>query len=101
MHVASLLGLVSEAKNIHPSRQSQIASLDVKEVTIPAEYLDYTNVFSLDSAAELVWRTYIAAEALPFLLKCQFRQEEVCFLGYVVSSQVVLTFSIASRNCLG
>ena len=47
MHVASLLGSVSEAKNVHPFRQAQIASLDVEEVPvmIPAEYSDYTNVF--------------------------------------------------------
>ena len=53
VHVASLLGSVSEAKNIYSSRQAQTASLDVEEVTIPAEYLDYTDVFSPDSAAEL------------------------------------------------
>ena len=29
VHVASILGWVSEAKNVHPSRQAQIASLDV------------------------------------------------------------------------
>lgn len=49
VQVASVL----EATNIHPSRQTQIASLNVKEVTIPAEYSDYTDVFSLDSVAEL------------------------------------------------
>ena len=38
VRVASLLGLVSEAKNVHPSRQAQIALLDVEEVKIPAEY---------------------------------------------------------------
>ena len=45
----SLCDSVSKAKNVHPFRQAQIASLDVKEVpvTIPAEYSDYTNVFSL------------------------------------------------------
>ena len=31
-------------------------------------------------------------EALPSWSKCQFRQEEVCFLEYVRSSHVVLTF---------
>ena len=38
VHVVSLLGSVLDAKNVHLSRQAQIASLDVKEVTIPVEY---------------------------------------------------------------
>lgn len=33
--------------------------MDVKEVTISAEYLDYTDVFSLDSAAKLPKHTRI------------------------------------------
>ena len=41
---------------------------------------------------KLVWGTYTAAEALPSWSKCQFGQEEVRFLGYVVSSQGVLTY---------
>ena len=40
---------VRETTNIHHSRQTQFASLNVKGVTIPAEYSDYTDVFSLDS----------------------------------------------------
>ena len=55
MHMAAL----SVGSNVHPSRQAQIASLDVEEVTIPAEYLDYTDVFSPDSAAELPEHTGI------------------------------------------
>ena len=39
--------------------QAQIASLDVEKITIPAEYLDYTNVLSPDSAAELPKHTGI------------------------------------------
>ena len=39
--------------NVHSSRQAQITLLDVKEVTISAKYLDYTNVFSPDSATGL------------------------------------------------
>lgn len=51
----NLYGLVSEAKNVHLSCQTQIALLDVEEVsiTIPAKYLDYTNVFFLNSVAKL------------------------------------------------
>ena len=39
--------------NVYSSWQAQITLLDVKEVIIPAKYLDYTNVFSPNSAAEL------------------------------------------------
>ena len=47
----SLCDSVSKAKNVHPFRQAQIASLDVEEVpvTIPAVYSDYTDVFSLQT----------------------------------------------------
>ena len=55
VHMAAL----SVGSTVHPSRQAQIASLDVEEVTIPAEYLDYTDVFSPDSAAELPEHTGI------------------------------------------
>ena len=55
VHVASVL----ELDSVHPSRQAQIASLDVEEVTIPAEYSDYANVFSSDSAAGLPEHTSI------------------------------------------
>ena len=49
----------SLGSNVHPSWQAQIALLDVKEVTIPAEYLDYIDVFSLNSMAELLEHTGI------------------------------------------
>ena len=45
--------------SVHPSRQAQISSLDIKKVTIPSEYADYTNVFSPNSAAELLKLTGI------------------------------------------
>ena len=45
--------------SVHPSQQAQISSLDVKEVIIPFEYTDYTDVFSPDSAAELLEHTDI------------------------------------------
>ena len=55
MHMAAL----SIDSNVYSSRQARIASLDVEEVTSSAEYLDYTNVFSPDSAAELPEHTGI------------------------------------------
>ena len=48
VHIAAL----SVDSNVHPSRQAQIALLDVEEVIIPSEYTEYTDVFSSDSAAE-------------------------------------------------
>ena len=45
--------------SVHSSRQAQISSLDVKEVTIPSKYADYIDVFSPDSAAELPEHTGI------------------------------------------
>lgn len=41
------------ALNIHPSQEVKIVLLDVEKVTISSKYTDYTNVFSLDSAAKL------------------------------------------------
>ena len=38
---------------IHLSRQTQVAVLTSEETGIPAEYSDFSNVFSSDSAAEL------------------------------------------------
>lgn len=49
----------SLGSNVHPSRQVQITLLDVKEVTIPSKYTDYTNVFSPNSTAELLEHTGI------------------------------------------
>ena len=39
---------------IYPSGQAQVAALMSKENGIPAEYSDFSNVFSSDSAAELL-----------------------------------------------
>ena len=44
---------VRAASNVHLSRQAQITLLKVEEIIIPSEYVDYTNVFSPDSAAKL------------------------------------------------
>ncbi len=51
VHVASLN--LRSKMSIHPAWEASIALLLTEEVTIPAEYLDYTNVFLKDSAAEL------------------------------------------------
>ena len=45
--------------SVHLSWQAQISLLDIKKVTIPFKYTDYTNVFSLGSAAELPEHTGI------------------------------------------
>ena len=44
---------------IYPSYQAQVASLNSEETEIPAEYSDFSNVFSLDSTAELPEHTRI------------------------------------------
>ena len=53
------MAALSMGSNVHPSRQAQIALLDVKKVTISPKYTDYTNVFSPDSATELPEHTGI------------------------------------------
>lgn len=45
--------------NIHFFLQAQIGLLEVERITILSEYTDYTNVFLLDSAAELPKHTGI------------------------------------------
>lgn len=40
--------------NIHPSQKARISLLDVKKITIPFKYANYTNIFSLDSMVELL-----------------------------------------------
>ncbi len=54
-HVASLN--LGSKMSIHSAQEAQIASLLTEEVTIPAEYLDYTDVFLKNSASELPKRT--------------------------------------------
>ena len=51
LHVAALVEPTTMP--IHSSRQAQVAALTSKETEILAEYSDFSNVFSLDSAAEL------------------------------------------------
>lgn len=63
VHVEAIMGALK--MTIHLSREAQITLLKVEEVseaTVPSarfEYLDYVNVFSPDSAAELLENTGI------------------------------------------
>ena len=57
VHVAALAEPTTMP--IHPSRQAQVAALTSEETGIPAEYSDFSNVFSSDSAAELPEHTGI------------------------------------------
>ena len=45
--------------NIHASQWAQISLLDIEEVTIPSEYIAYTDVFLPNSAVELPKHTNI------------------------------------------
>ena len=49
---------------IHPAREAQIASLLAEEVTVPAEYSDFADVFSKESAEVLPERTGINEHAI-------------------------------------
>ena len=60
VHIAAFMGLMT----IQHSREAQIASLDVEEVTVPTQYSDYTDVFSKDSAKELPKHTGINDHAI-------------------------------------
>ena len=53
------MAALSMGSNVHPSQQAQIALLDIKEVTILTEYLDYINIFLPNSAVELLEDTGI------------------------------------------
>ena len=57
VHVAALAEPTTMP--IHPSCQAQVAALTSEETGIPAEYSDFSNVFSSDSAAELPEHTGI------------------------------------------
>ena len=57
VHVAALAEPTTMP--IHPSRQAQVAALTSEETGIPAEYSDFSDVFSSDSVAELPEHTGI------------------------------------------
>ena len=81
VHIASIL----EATSIHPSRQAQIASLNAKEVTIPAEYSDYTEVFFSETAAELPEHTGINDHPIDLVAPIFLSAERTSSLRYVSS----------------
>ena len=60
VHVASL----NLTPGIHPDREAQIASLLTKEVKIPDEYSDFTDVFSEEKALVLPERTEFNEHAI-------------------------------------
>ena len=72
VHVTSLsftpfvTSLASTPLNVHPSRRPQISGLIAKEVLtkVPAKYLDFAIVFSLDLAFELPEHTGINDHAI-------------------------------------
>ena len=65
VHVAALAKLTTMP--IHPSRQAQVAALTSEETGIPAEYSDFSDVFSSDSAAELSKHTGINDHSINLL----------------------------------
>ena len=52
IHIVALAELITIW--MYPSYQAKITSLTSKEIGIPAEYSDFSNVFSSNSAAELL-----------------------------------------------
>ena len=62
VHVAFLN--LAPAPGIHPDRAAQIASLLTKEVKIPEEYSDFTDVFSEEKALVLPERTEFNQHAI-------------------------------------
>ena len=62
VHV-SFLSLRSKM-TIHPARDAQIASLLAEEVTVPAKYSDFANVFLKESTEVLTERTEINEHAI-------------------------------------
>ena len=61
VHVASLSSTPLPSRNVHPSRRPQISGLIAEEAPtkVPAEYLDFADVFSSDLASELPEHTGI------------------------------------------
>ena len=62
VYVASLS--LGAKMSVYPAREAQTASLVAEEVTIPAEYSDFTDVFSKESAAELLGQSDINEHAI-------------------------------------
>ena len=72
VYVVSLNSTSLVSFDIHPSRRPQIFGLITKEALtkVPAEYLDFADVFSLDLASELLKYTRINNHAIK-LVDCQ------------------------------
>ena len=62
VHVASLS--LGAKMSVHPAREAQIVSLVAEEVTISAEFSDFADVFSKESAAELPEQSDINEHAI-------------------------------------
>ena len=73
----------SVGSNIHLSRKAEIPLLDVKEVTIPSKYADYTDVFSPDSVAELPEHTGINDHPINLIDDKQLLYSPIYSLGPV------------------
>ena len=65
VHVAALAEPTTMP--IYPSRQAQVAALISEKTGIPAEYSDFSDVFSSDSAAELPEHTGINDHSINLL----------------------------------
>ena len=68
---------------IHPSRQAQVAVLTSEKTGIPAKYSNFSNVFSLDSAAELPEHTRINDHPIDLLDNKQPPYGPIYSLGLV------------------
>ena len=62
LHMSSLS--LGSKMTIHPAQKAQIASLLAKEITVPVEYSDYTDVFSKELAKVLPQRPGINEHAI-------------------------------------
>ena len=71
--------------DVHPFRRSQISGLIAKEAPtkVPAEYLDFTDIFSPDLAFKLLKHTRINDHAIKLVNGQQPPYKLICSLGLV------------------
>ena len=81
VHVAALVEPTTMP--IHPSCQAKVAALTSEETRIPAEYSNFSNVFSSDSAAELPEHTGINDHPIDLLDNKQLPYGPIYSLGPV------------------
>ena len=81
VHVAALAEPTTMP--IHPSRQAQVAVLTSEETGIPAEYSDFSNIFSSESATELPEHTGINNHPIDLLNNKQPLYNPIYRLGPV------------------